>query len=453
MKPEDFLQGEDFQVEAPPTPPEMPAVQKFGVGIVKGAGSTFRGMSEIGQKILQQTAGRVVEKATGTPKEQLGERAFMPGTDESTKLKDLLTPYGTAENLGFMTEKIAEFLAPSGMIAKTGKALTSPITGSGAIQSIARTGIRAVTEGLATGGIATLQEGEINDKVKTAAIISAMFPVAGAVIRGVGGKILPKSGAKILFSKVRPSIKDVRDGFPQEMDDVANLFKKYNIGGSLDDMNVQTQTALNKRISQLNNTLKASPAKVNPYEAFQKTVDEFTQNRAKSFGENRAITRVLRGLRGELDDVASGGKVGVFDATLIKRNAGTKGAWQFGRVDPDASAMEEVYSTFYRNMKDVINKNAPKEVQVLNREIQDLIPVSNAIIRRIPVEMRNNALGMFDNLALTASIFDPSALAILGANRLAKSGKFAKILLDASERLSNPQSAIGQRILGTSPKL
>lgn len=467
MNPEEFLQGGEFEI----TPEEfgdftveqpeltgadkqmaiaekLHPVQNFGVGAIKGAGSTVLGLSQLGQKALQQTGGRVVEALTGKPKEELGRKEYMPGMDENTKLRDLVTPEGGFQKAGFVAEKIAEFIAPSGGIAKIQKVATGAIGGTGVLAGTARAGVKAGIEGIASGGIALGQQGEMNDEVKTAALLGSAFSLAGSTISGLGD-VMKKGGEKILFSKIRPGVREVKDGF-----DIANV-KKYGLGGSLDDMNLKTQTALNTRIKQLNDTLKEAQdygggnVLVDPYDALQKTVREFQgTNKAASFGENKAITRVLRSLKGELDEVAGGERMGLYDATLVKRGAGTKGAWAYGRVEPDAGATEQVYSTFYRHMKDLINRGAPPEVKALNKEITDLIPISNAIIRRIPVEARNNAISLTDSMALLGAAFDPNALLFLGASKLSKSGRFANFLIQASENMRKPTSAIGQRLLG-----
>ena len=94
----------------------------------------------------------------------------------------------------------------------------------------------------------------------------------------------------------------------------------------------------------------------------------------------------------------------------------------------------------------MINKTAPSRVKGINKEMSELIPISNAVIRRIPIEARNQALSLTDQMGLYASVFDPRALALIGANRLSKSGKFGQFLVNVSEK--TPTSELGKRFLG-----
>ena len=138
------------------------------------------------------------------------------------------------------------------------------------------------------------------------------------------------------------------------------------------------------------------------------------------------------------------GVVGLLKATDIKRGAGTKGSWAYNRPEPDANAIEKVYTTFYNKLKIAIEKNAPQGVKEINKKMSDLIPISNAALRRLPVEQRNNIISLTDSIGLFSSMFDPRSLALIGANRLSKSGKFGQFLVNLAER--TPKTGIGQRI-------
>jgi len=145
-------------------------------------------------------------------------------------------------------------------------------------------------------------------------------------------------------------------------------------------------------------------------------------------------------------------------AILIKRGAGTKGAWAFGQIDRDIAALEEVYTKFYLFLREEIIKSAGKqggEFASLSREISELIPIANAALRRLPVEQRNNIISLTDSVGLFAAIFDPRALALIGANALSRSGQFGAFLVKVGERArqraqTSPidRSAIGERVFG-----
>lgn len=397
------------------------ATSEFEKGAAKGLGSTIFGLGKLGETLLRPTVGRAVEKITG---KKQPDAVF-------TEKPDMLTPKGGIQKAGFVTEQIAEFLLPSGQIAKTIKG--APLLG------------RAAVEGLVSGGIALGQKGQVDDDVKTTAIIGALFPIAGAALKEGGkllGKGLVKAGEKIQFSKIKPAIRDVSEGFKIE-----NL-KKYNIGGNLQEMLAKTNIQMNR----LSNTLKdltGGQVPLNLQKSYGETAIELTKGKGATFGEIKKIRGVLLQLSDEIDEVAQGRVVPLFEAQKVKQGAGLKGSWAYGRTDPDANAIEKVYSTFYRHLKEQIEQVAPDGVQGINKQLSELIPINNAIVRRIPVEMRNEALSLTDKISVFGSVFNPKSLALLGANKLSRSGKFARTLVRAGESLQgNPKSALGQRVFG-----
>lgn len=87
----------------------------------------------------------------------------------------------------------------------------------------------------------------------------------------------------------------------------------------------------------------------------------------------------------------------------------------------------------------------------LNKQISELIPISNASLRRLPIEQRNNVISLTDSIGLYGAMFDPKALVLIGANRLSKSGKFGNFLVNVSERIGKsklPSGNVGSRVFG-----
>lgn len=423
-------------------PPEQIAQQSqgatgfkgFAVGAGKGALSTVQGISRLGAGTinLAQRAG----SALGLPTQE-AKPIF------TEKFEESLQPQTGSEKAGFAVEKIAEFLAPSGALAKG----ISPTAG------IVR---RGVGEAVATGGITTAQTGEFGDEAKVSAIVGGLIPVAGAGLKAVRptGKFRKILGEKIQTSVIKPSQRDVKDGF-----NIQNL-TKYNVGGSLEETIAKTHTEINKRTNRLNKILKRGEGLVNLQDVFTDTIKSLKnkQGKFKEFGNIRANEKAIKDLQAEVNKVAPGdGLVDLVQATFMKRGAGTKSAWAFGQPDREAKALEKIYSQFYLSLKNAIEKSAGKsggEIKKLNKEISELIPISNASLRRLPVASRNNAISLTDSIGLFASAFDPSALALIGANRLLKSGKFGAFLAKSAEKASKTKEpvtrgAIGQRFLGT----
>ncbi len=401
------------------------AITGVGKGALKGVGSTLFGLGTLAEKGISAISGKRREEIGIVPEEK--PQALIPQT--------------TAEKVGYGAETIAEFLLPSTAILK-------------ATKGIGLAG-RAVVEAGVGGGITAVKEGGITDAVKTNAIISAAFPVLGTalkVAKGVTGKTLTAAGEKIQFSKIRPTAADVSDGFKIE-----NV-KKYDLGGSLMDTFSKTQDKLNKLSQQLKRELKGAQefwseqdrTPINLNSIFQGMIEKFQKIKPKQFGDIGAIQdRAFSHLKNEIDLVTGGsGNVDIITAQMVKQGAGKKGAWAFGRADPDAGAIEQAYSAFYRELKQELENFGSPAIRKINKQISELIPINNAIIRRIPVEQRNNAISLTDSIALYSAVFDPRALALLGAQKLSKSGRFANVLIKAGEELKQkPKTAVGQRFI------
>ena len=79
-------------------------------------------------------------------------------------------------------------------------------------------------------------------------------------------------------------------------------------------------------------------------------------------------------------------------------------------------------------LKGNIEKAAPEGVREINQQLSELIPIQNAALRRLPVEQRNQAIGLTDSIGLFSAVFDPRALLILGATKASKSGRVGNVL-------------------------
>lgn len=406
-------------------------VPNLAAGAAKGLGSTLAGASALGEKILQaplKALGMKTPESTGA--EELG-------------LKDKLKPEGTAQEIGFGLEQIAEFLVPGGASLKAGKAAELAL-GASKLAKAGKLGARVATEAALAGGQTALQQGQLDDKAKTNAIVAALFPVIGSgltALKSGAGKV----GQRIEQSVIKPNAEDLADGF-----DIKNL-SKYKVGGSLKEVVANTHTRLNELGQQLKNKLAGANVSVNLNNIFEEAANDLLKNKGVNFGNVGAIKRVLEDqLKPEiLEQAGQNGLVDLVEANFIKRGAGTKGAWAYGRVEPDASAVEKVYTTFYNKLKTAIEKNAPEGVKDLNKQMSELIPISNAALRRLPVEQRNNMIGLTDSIGLFSAMFDPKSLALLGANRLARSGKFGNFLMNVAESIKKPSATqVGKRIFG-----
>lgn len=281
----------------------------------------------------------------------------------------------------------------------------------GGIGAVSGAGQGAIEEKDAV-GIATqaLKEGA------TGAAVGAAFGVAEKGLKALGS-LLGKTGDKIQTSIIKPSQADIKDGFSLE------TVKKYNLGGSLKTTFAKTDTKLDELSKQLNTKLGQSNAAIDLNEAYERTAKKLLGNKLESFGSNAQMEGAIEKLRNEILAVSgNNGLVSIPEAQLVKRASGHFGAWSFGVPTPEATASQKVYSAFYNELKTTIEKNSPEGVRQINQEISKLIPVMNALIRRIPVAERNATLSLTDIISLTGAAVDPRALSISLINLASKSG-------------------------------
>lgn len=293
--------------------------------------------------------------------------------------------------------------------------------------------------GAAEGAGKALQENKPASEIAAEGAKGAGF---GAVFGGLAGgfsKLLGAVGDKIQMSVIRPSAADRADGF--SLDTV----KKYDLGGSLTSVLDKTQTKIGDLSTRLHTKLGATDTKVNLGDVMKDTVAELTDSsKLKAFGANAKIQTALDNLKGEIDIVGS--DLSIPDAQVIKQAAGSFGAWQYGKPDPDSKASEIVFNTFYSKLKTAIEKASPDGVKDINGELSKLIPVYNAALRRLPVAERNNLISLSDMVGLVGSAHNPAALGPTLLNLLSKSGTAGNLLSKFGpklQRIAPPAALIG----------
>lgn len=273
-------------------------------------------------------------------------------------------------------------------------------------------------------------------------------PEAGAVVAGGGvvakgiGSFLGSLGDKVLNTVIRPTSNDIADGFS------INTIKKYNLGGSLSKMYNKTEAKLNDLTQQLNTKLASSPETIDLQSVLKDTVAQLSSNKIKGFGANTSVSSALDQLKGEIGALDKS-SISIPEAQLVKQSSGKFGAWQYGMTDPASTARQTVYNAFYRNLKTAIENNSPVGVKGINSQLSELIPVQNAILRRIPVADRNSALSLTDMLGLVGGAIDPRALAGLGISLAQKSGTVGNILSKTAPVIEGAGKAVVPAALST----
>lgn len=300
---------------------------------------------------------------------------------------------------------------------------TSPL-----VPSIAGKAAQFGALGTLSGAGKGLEEG--TDSTKSA-LMGAATGAATGVAFGAAEKglkalapFIQRRGEAIQTSVIKPTAADVKDGF-----DIKNI-NKYGLGGGIKKTFEKTESLLDDLSNQLNTKITAEGAPpVDINDVFNKTVARVGGSKLSTFGSNTSISSALKQLQNEVIDIAGDtGEIALQDAQVVKRAAGHFGAWQHGMFDPESTARQSVYNVFYNELKKTIEKTAPEGVKEINKQISELIPIMNALIRRIPVAERNSALSLSDIITLTASSLDPKVLGLSLVNRLSKSGAVGAVL-------------------------
>lgn len=371
------------------------------------------------KKDFLQKAGDVVNKIF--PGKQIGEAIGTLAGYGATAVKEKLgfAPPGSTEayNLDAPTPlQVGADVAKGALLVG---APQLPVAGTvlgkaaqfGALGA-ASGGAEALVEG---GGVSDAVEGAKKGAV-TGAIVGGAFGVAEKGLKGLSN-LLGKAGDKIQFSVIKPTQADIKDGFSIE------TVKKYNLGGSLKKSFSKTDEAIDTLSKQLNEKLKATDTSLDLNKVYENTTKRLLGNKLESFGANTQLEGAIEKLRNEIVNVSGkNGLVSIPEAQIVKRASGHFGAWTFGIPTPEATASQKVYNTFYNELKTAIEKASPEGVREINKEISKLIPVMNALIRRIPVAERNSAISLTDIITLTGAALEPRALALTLLNFASKSG-------------------------------
>jgi hypothetical protein len=427
-------------------------VEKVGSGVGKFIGDVT-GLSGIRKGIDDATnlekASEDITKSALDSNKIIEEARKLPIGDPNRKI--LLQVAGSTASLASQQAEasLKSSIKESQVAASAGKlALTTATAGTPGVASlVSKPGValaaRATESGITGAVFQALSNIEkdvpIKKGVGTATAIAASIPIVGKVLSGAKN-LIGKTGQKIQTTVIRPLDTDVKDGF--KIDNI----KKYDLGGSLGQTYQKTQSKLNELTKQLNERVKRSDVTVDLNEVYEKTVNSLSGSKSSNFGNISSGKRVLENLANEIEEVSSNGLVDLAESQAIKQAAGKKGAWVFGSADPDATAVEQVYTAFYRELKNEIEQKAPGGVAEINRQISELIPIMRAVIRRIPVAERNNLISLTDLIGLGFSSIDPSAVAVLAINKLSKSGRVGNLL---SKIASQPaKTSIGKRVFG-----
>lgn len=339
------IQGFESQdISAPTAEPQgKTGLAGIGTGIAKGILSTAKGLGTLGQTVLDQTAGRLVNAAQG--------KGFTPTTGEQGNIGDLyrkgtqfeqdvakkLEATTTSEKIGKGAEQIAEFFIPAGAASKaekfvdvlskgvTSKALsaTARIVGKGAVQGAAGAAITAAQTG-----------GDIKDTATSALTSGALR--SGMAVIGEGARALKIP--ERLYSTIFKNSK-------------SDMLKELNTDGLLALQN-------------------SNPAK---YDEFIKNGTIKLQNGSPILNETLAEKALDKGLRGSLRTMANE----VVEKTLDSENTLRRAVSTFnGTIDMS----EKQYLNVFKNIAEDYADVGFGEVSAQASKIVDKLKSTNGLV-------------------------------------------------------------------------
>jgi hypothetical protein len=213
----------------------------------------------------------------------------------------------------------------------------------------------------------------------------------------------------------------------------------------------QSYDKVQGKIKNLSNQLKqvmaSAPAgsEIDLGDAMNETMKRLRANSAGTFGQNAAIEAAAQKLAEEIPSVTQTGKVDLATANQVKQGVGDIGSWAFGGITDELKAKEVVANALYDTLKTRIEdavSNAPGRVQHINSQLSDLIPIKNAITRRIPVAQRNAVLNLGNLLGMSSGHYWVGML-----NSLLQSGPAANVINAAGEAAPSVATGAG-RVVG-----
>lgn len=198
--------------------PGQETTQSLATGVGKGVLSTTKGIATLGKKITTGLGSLV------------GIKESVDTTPVIGKLEEMSKPQGTAEQIGYGAEKLAEFFLPAGKTSQAEKAITLLSKGikSPVLSSVARIGGKSAVQGVSGGTVSLAQTGDIKEAGETA--LTAGVARGGLATIGEGARALKlperlystifKNSAKDMISELKEAgINTLRQNNPAKYDE------------------------------------------------------------------------------------------------------------------------------------------------------------------------------------------------------------------------------------------
>jgi hypothetical protein len=312
--------------------------------------------------------------------------------------KGITPPPSWMGKAGFLGEQIGE-------VALTPEASESTFLKLGKGSKLAAGALKAVQEGARMGATEYVQTGGDARAAATAALTAGGITGLGEALKPV----LSSVGRKIQMGTIRPRAVDLRDGFKW------STLDRFKLKGNLEQSYQQVDTELTRLRTARNAMLAPGAANVDIGAAMRDAQKELSTQVAdlKHAGTSKQVIAQFKKLSGDIMKAAGSGTVDIRLAENAKESIGLLGSWAQGLPDKDAQAIEKAANEIYFQLKTKIEQSVGPQgaqVKILNKKMQDLIPVKRAMLARIPVEDRNRMLSLADLAALLPAMLSGNPL-------------------------------------------
>ena len=353
--------------------------EQFATGLAKGEVDFVRGLGKFGQKILQQTVGRVVEKITGKPKEELGSKFF-----EGEK-PEFLKPKTGMEKAGAFSFDIASYLVPETFIAKS--FVKAP--------AIIRGGIQVAKDI----GITGLQKGKIDKEAITTGIIST----------GARGFV---PIVKLLSNVFRRTLGFIAQRGTDLVDEVVRSPEYAKLGLRGDPVKILKDSAT--ELSNLTSNVKKTATQTfkKGVELIEKNYEELLSGfkiiKPKTIGELNTIklrdgTSIIKDIQGNKFNISLESLKGVFSKIMhkFKATGNTKTGFNFNNTtfnNTETTVLNKALNKLnewtditpsgFNHLADAIKGFAKPEIESMKRANAAIFNLASSIddylIKRVP---------------------------------------------------------------------
>lgn len=381
-------------------------VEEVAKGVGKSVIDTGLGAARIGTKVLETVyPDSLVQENTPD--------AYRKGTEQYDQANEMLEGQTGLEKAGKVVGDVAQLAVPVGELSKGANVV---IKNAPQLSKVATTGVKALIDGVAGGGVTAIQSGDLGKESRDAALISAALPVLGRGATAVKDALKnPEMGGRVINSLIKPLLKDFSYG-KNPGKTVAELGITAN---DFDGLVAGIKSKKEKTGQYLGNIYETYLPKSTSGDIsyVTKHLDEAITKAQKAPNTNAALISRLQGAREDLLQDASAGP------QELKQLIGDLTKWT-GNASDDQAVNKALKQT-YGSVRDTIDAQlkplmSPEEFAKYKKSAEqygDLMSAENAAIYRDKIESRQNLLsitpkGLATGGALT-SIFTSNPIGAL----------------------------------------